>query len=320
MPRPHESATAFDDYAVEDDRAYCALDRRFKFIQEGNSRARFPSVHILDVASLPDAQRSALGITTDSGPCLLVGAGLTQMWSTAWTAPTEFDERSRELMPFIRSAVRRGLDAGLAVVAPSVGARDLGIFADVPEADVEVSPGEPHYVLDLGGAHDPDGFLKGLGRKHRQTWTADLKEEAGTGLKVSLSSLTAETATEISTAVAATSSRNGAVEHPLLAEWRIAGYLRRPGNHTVARIARGESAVGFAVWAEWRHSVIAHTFAIEDHIDDRTDVYHRAYAACLRDALSRQVKEIRFGPRHAQPKRSRGCASISRWTITYRPR
>jgi len=313
---PDAASQEFDSFVVQDERAFAARDSRLAFTTYGNRTAALPVVSISAARGLSPAFRSASGIP-DVDTVDLVGAGLAQLTTTAWTREPHFEARRSSLVPFIRAAVHAGLSGSGTVIASSVRASDIASFLDVVDTRVDVVRAESHYILELGGSRSMEEFFEQCSNKQGKTWEGDIQRSAAAGLSFDVEPLTSEIAAEMAPALAATSERNGMPEMVELAEWRMLGILSRPGEHLCIRIRMEGEVIGFGGWTVAGVNVLAHTFAFDGDPGLQRDVYLYLYEACLRFALERGSHVIHLGTGHGHPKRARGCVEQGRWHVTY---
>lgn len=311
------TAREFGAFVRDDDREFCSQDGRFLFGVVGSERAAVPVVRVNAPASLSVEIRRMLGLSGIDGPASLIGGGVGHFWSAAWSREPNAHGHLHAVRPLLRSAVREALQEGRHAVAPSVDAEDLAAFMDVSETTVTVGAAQPHYILHLRGARSLPELIAVLPKKARQTWLRDLSSHEAQGLSVRTTTLTAADCAEMAEAVVATSRRNGVQDHAVIAEWRLSGFLTRPGHHVISRISHGEKVMAYACWTEVGASVIAHTFAVADDVSPHREAYHHAFRVSVEYALSRGADRILYGAAHAAPKRARGCHEEPKWAVVY---
>lgn len=311
------TAREFGAFICDDDREFCAQDSRFLFGVVGSERAAIPVVRVNMPMSLSVDTRNMLGLSGIERPASLIGGGVGHFWSAAWSHEPDAHGHLHAVRPLLRSAVREALREGRHAVASSVDAEDIAAFMDVSSTTVTVGAALPHYILHLRGARSLPELIAGLSKKARQTWLRDLRSHEARNLLVQTAALTAADCAEMADAVVATSRRNGVQDHAAIAEWRLSGFLTRPGHHVMSRISNGEEAVAYACWTDVGADVVAHTFAVADGVSLHREAYHHAFRASVEYALSRGADRILFGAAHAAPKRARGCLEEPKWTVTY---
>lgn len=316
-PRATRQDPDFGDFVREDDQAFCAQDRRFAFGVVGSDRAVVPVIRVDSPTSLAGEMRQMLGLSEIDRPASLIGGGVGHFWSAAWSREIDAHGHLHAIRPLVRSAVRQALTQHRHVVAPSVDAEDLAAFLDVPGVEAMASSAPPHFVLHLGGARTMTALIEGLPKKARQTWRRDRHSDDAHGFSAQTSMLTAQDCAEMADAVVATSRRNGVQEHAMIAEWRLSGFLERPGRHSISRIRRDGATVAYACWTDAGSSIVAHTFAVADTVVAHREAYHHAFRAAVEYALHRGADRILFGAAHSRPKLARGCLAEPKWSIRY---
>lgn len=317
-PRATRQDPEFGNFVREDDRVLCIQDRRFAFEVVGSAQALVPVIRVDSPTSLSGEMRQMLGLAEIDRPTSLIGGGVGHFWSAAWSRELDAHGHLHAVRPLVRSAVRQALAEHRHAVASSVDAEDLAAFLDMTEAQPTVSSAQPHFVLHLRGARSLADLVESLPKKARQTWLRDQGSHDAYGFSTQTSVLTAEDCSEMADAVVATSRRNGVQEHAVTAEWRLSGFLERPGEHVISRIRGDGKTVAYACLTAAGSSVVAHTFAVADNVVAHREAYHHAFRASVEYALYRKADRILYGAAHSGPKRARGCLAEPKWSISYR--
>lgn len=310
-----------DAYLLADEQAACSRDRRFEYAEvsigpRGAADGRLPIVRVQDLSALSDSYRATIGLADQSGSVMLVGGGLAQFRCAAWTRTPDQRERTALVQNLAKVAVAEAHQTGATPVAPYVAQPDLDAFS-ISGAQDPVRRGE-WYVLDLHDSDTAEQWLARLHKKVRQTWNADRRASQRAGLSHDVLPLDAAGCSEAATAVANVSQGHGMTETPRMAEWRLRGYLARPGEHLMVRTLQDGDAVAYTVCRSSGPYLEAHTIGIAGHASERRTVYHFAgFGAVVDLAFAMGASTIGFGCDHGRPKAARGASGTATWRLEY---
>lgn len=307
-------APGFERQMLLDEEACCAMDARLHHSTRGAGAVVLPVVTIGSIASLSASYQRMLGVEGLSGRIDLIGGGVARLWSVAY-APQD-ESRAGALAPLIAAAVREAVARDGHALAMSVGETDLPLFTQIDGVRAAVEAAPPHYLLDARGVTSVDEFVQRQAKDVRKVWRRDLRDGVRLGLAMKVTPLSPSACARAAASVADTLALNGGDGSRELAEWRLTGYLNRPGTQLLGVVSgAGESSfLGMTVLGD---VLDVHTFGMLADASARREHYQFMFRACGQFALDQGIAEVRFGLEHGWPKRSRGCIAVPRWRVLF---
>ncbi|WP_146113941.1 MULTISPECIES: hypothetical protein [unclassified Microbacterium] len=317
MPSP-QSLADFDLFALQDEVAVGALDGRLDVQVLEDHHLRVPLIRAQNQA-LGTTYRHWIGVDDTTSPVTVVGGGLAQFWSAAVSTSTDPSLRRSAFINLLQPLVVDELARGRQVISPSVWTEDLVAFKEFDGVEVETRHADDHFFMFITAAESKAEFISNLPRNARKVWSRDRRASERLRLSSHVSPLTAAGCFEASSSLADTGTRNGEETLPAIAEWRLASYLRRPGDHMLIRITREHDVVAY-VAARLAGTILdVHSFGMSSRLGERREVYQHMFDAVLDIALLRGVTAIHFGVGHAHPKLVRGCVPVARAWVRFYP-
>lgn len=303
---------------IADDEVHCGLDPRLSYSQltldDGSTRAILPLIHVARVESFNDPYRALTGLDQHDGPLVLVGGGLSQFRDGLWARSTDPEQRAHDLRQLVERAVGDATAGGATPITTFVSDRSLAPFNGAATSSAEI---DQWCTLHLDGARELEAFLLAMHGRLRRNWRRDLRDAELLGLTFRIDELSDDVIREIAPGVASVSRRNGLIEQPMMAAFRMKCFRRRAGTHLVIRAMDRTVVVASTVCRRWGTYLEVHTIGIAEEVTDgRRSVYHfAAYIGPLMTALGGGFDSIGFGYSHEVPKLARGCRGTQMWRV-----
>jgi len=307
-------ASDFERQLLLDEEACCALDARLYHSTRCAGAVVLPVVTIRSVTSLSPSYRHMLGVEGLTGRLDLIGGGVARLWSVAYAPPGE--DRTGALASLITTAVQEAVRRDGHALAMSVSETDLPLFTQIDGVRAVVVAAPPHYLLETRGLTSVDEFVQQQVKDVRKVWRRDLRDAVRLRLALSVTPLSPLACATAAPAVADTLALNGGDGSRELAEWRLTGYLSRPGAQLLGVVSGGgeSSFLGMTVMGD---VLDVHTFGMLANASSRREHYQFMFRACTQLALDQGIAEVRFGLEHGWPKQSRGCIAVPRWRVLF---